>query len=85
VIFPSIIKNAPPDVQQLISVPHGSDTKELHSGKGTLVFQSSNLDPLGEIPIVQIMKSEYSVSDLVLDYGEVLFDYLKEISPAEKQ
>jgi acetoacetate decarboxylase len=84
-IFPSIIKDAPPDVKQLVSVPPGSSTKEYYSGKGSLVFQSSDLDPLGEIPVVEILNSGFSVEDLVLDHGEVLFDYLKEGGAAEKK
>jgi len=77
-VFPSILQNAPPDVKQIVSIPSGSDTKRLHSGKGTLAFQSSRFDPLGDIPILEIIKSEFAATDLVLDYGEVLFDYLKE-------
>ena len=71
-------------MKQLVAVPPGSQAKEYYSGKGNLVLKSSDLDPLGEIPILEILNIGFSVEDLVLDHGEVLLDYLKESGTAKK-
>jgi acetoacetate decarboxylase len=84
-IIPSIIKGAPPDVKQLVSVPPGSQAKEYYSGKGNLVLKSSDLDPLGKIPILEILNIGFSVEDLILDHGEVLLDYLEEGGTTKKK
>ena len=62
--------------------PPGSEHKEIQAGKGTLVFQSSSFDPLGEIPFLGILQSQYPVENLVLDSGEFLFDYRKKSATA---
>jgi acetoacetate decarboxylase len=36
------------------------------------------MDPLGNIEIVKILGAQYSISDFVMNYGEVLHDYLTE-------
>jgi acetoacetate decarboxylase len=76
-IIPSAKKNAPPDVLQLTSAITISEKKELARGSATLAFQSSPADPLGKIPVLDIIGGEQSIEDMSLDFGEVLFDYLK--------
>ena len=83
-LIPSVKKGAPPDVKLLTSLMLKSKTKELHRGKATLEFQSSAQDPLGEIPVSQILQSEYVVSDFVMGYGDVIYDYLAEESAEKK-
>lgn len=75
-VIPSVKKDHPPDVLQLTSTTLISRKKELYGGKATLAFNSSTADPLGNIPVLEILKGELSTEDASLDYGEVLFDYL---------
>jgi acetoacetate decarboxylase len=75
-IIPSVRKNYPPDVLQLTSAGGSSSKKELWRGKAALSFSSSPNDPLGNIPILDVICGEQSIEDMSLDYGEVLVDYL---------
>jgi len=50
--------------------------KELYRGKATLAFNSATADPLGSIPVLEIISGEQSIEDMSLDCGDVLFDYL---------
>jgi acetoacetate decarboxylase len=75
--IPSVKKNAPPDVMQLTSTVIDYKAKELYKGNATLELGSSSVDPLDKIPILQIVRAEYVVMDGVLDYGDVLYDYLE--------
>lgn len=78
-IIPSVKKDSPPDVMQLTSAMNtDSKTKELYNYKASVKFGSSPMDPLEDIEIVQILGAQYSVSDFVMNYGEVLHDYLAE-------
>lgn len=78
-IIPSVEKNSPPDVMQLTSARNSeSKTKELYNCKASLEFGSSPMDPLGTIEIVEILGAQYKVTDFVMNYGEVLHDYLAE-------
>jgi len=77
-LIPSVKKNAPPDVMQLTSTLVNSASKELHKGKATLEFSSSPSDPLGKIKVIKIVNATYTVNDFLLDYGDVLYDYLAE-------
>jgi acetoacetate decarboxylase len=78
-LIPSVKKNAPPDVMQLTSTLIESEMKELYTGSATLELGSSVSDPLGEIPILEILKGRYTVDDSTLGYGDVIYDYLTEI------
>ena len=78
-LIPSVKKDAPPDVMQLTSLLfEDSETKELQKGTSTLKFGSSDADPLGDIPIVEVLGGSYSVGDFTLGFGDVIFDYLHE-------
>jgi len=74
--IPSVKKNAPPDVMQLTSTTSESRVKELYKGKATLEFGSLSADPLGKIPILEIVRADYTVFDGTMHYGEVIHDYL---------
>ncbi len=76
--IPSVSKNAPPEVMQLTSYLQENKLKELQNGKSTLELGSTSVDPLGEIPILGIVRAEYMVIDGTVDYGEVVYDYLKQ-------
>jgi acetoacetate decarboxylase len=78
-IIPSVEQDSPPDVMQLTSSMNtGNDTKELYNCKASVEFGSSAMDPLGKIEIVEIVGAQFSVSDFVMNYGNVLHDYLAE-------
>lgn len=78
-IIPSVKKNSTPDVMQLTSaINTGSKTNELYNCKASVKFGSSPMDPLGNIEIVKVMGAQYRISDFVMNYGEVLHDYLAE-------
>lgn len=76
--IPSVKKGAPPDVAQLTSTVIDYKARELYKGIGTLELGTSSIDPLGKIPVLQIMGGEYVVMDGVLNYGDVLYDYLNQ-------
>jgi acetoacetate decarboxylase len=76
--IPSVKRNAPPDVMQITSYLQENKLKELYKGKATLELGSSSIDPLGKIPIVEIVRAEYMVVDGTVDYGDVIYDYLRQ-------
>jgi len=83
-IIPSVEKGAPPDVKQITStVIRDKKIHELYKGTGTFVFKSGEFDPLGDIPVLEIVSGSYSIGDLIFDYGKVIYDYLKK--PSEKK
>jgi acetoacetate decarboxylase len=63
---------------QITSYLQENKLKELYKGKATLELGSSSIDPLGKIPIVEIVRAEYMVVDGTVDYGDVIYDYLKQ-------
>jgi acetoacetate decarboxylase len=75
-VIPSARRNAPPDVLQLTSMPHCVQTSELYQGPGTLEFGPHPFEPLGNIPILEIVGAQLEVQDMMLDYGEIAIDYL---------
>ena len=76
--IPSVKKNAPPDVMQLTSFMQVNTLKELYKGKAILQLGGTSVDPLGDIPVLEIVKAELMVIDGTVDYGEVIHDYLKQ-------
>jgi acetoacetate decarboxylase len=78
-LIPSVKVNAPPDVMQLTSTLIDTEMKELYTGSATLKLGFSVSDPLGEIPILEILEGRYTVDDMILGYGDVIYDYLTEI------
>jgi acetoacetate decarboxylase len=76
-LIPSVKKNAPPDVMQLTSmIPRDAEMTKLLSGEAKLVLGSTPSSPLGKIPVRKITSCLYTESGFVLDYGEVVHDYL---------
>jgi acetoacetate decarboxylase len=63
---------------QLTSTLMDSETKELYTGSATLRFDSSASDPLGDIPIVEILGGRYTMDNFTLGFGDVIYDYLTE-------
>jgi acetoacetate decarboxylase len=76
-LIPSVKKGAPPDVKQLTStVSRDVKTHVVRGGVGKIALDSIPSDPLGSIPVVEIVSLGYQEQDFVLDYGEVVLDYL---------
>lgn len=54
----------------------GDNRKEILLGDVKLNLASTDKDPLGKIPIHEIVSSTYTVGDITLGHGEVIHDYL---------
>ncbi|HEX9023756.1 MAG TPA: acetoacetate decarboxylase family protein [Geobacteraceae bacterium] len=75
---PSATRATAYDVKQLTTaVLRDEMTREVHPGDVTLRLGSTPYDPLAEIPLLQIVSSFYFTGGFVLDYGRVVYDYLK--------
>ena len=77
-MIPSVKRGCPPDVMQITATTVSTVKRELYRGSASLAFDSTPSDPLGRLPIVEILGGEFTLNDFVLDYGDVIFDYLKE-------
>ncbi len=77
-LIPSVKKKHPPDVLQLTSTTVISKKKAFYKRKATLALNSAPADPLGSLPVLEIISGEQSIEDASLDCGDVLFDYLAE-------
>ncbi|MFC1635807.1 acetoacetate decarboxylase family protein [Planctomycetota bacterium] len=76
-LIPSVKKDALPDVMQLTSMtPRDEKVTKLRSGEATLVLVSTPFSPLGKIPVRKITDCLYTESGFIMDYGEVVHDYL---------
>jgi acetoacetate decarboxylase len=65
------------DIRQINTCRVRDDNrKEILEGQADLRLRSTNDNPLGDIPIKNIVSSVYTVGDIVLDQGEVIYDYL---------
>ena len=78
-LIPSVKKNALPDVMQLTSTVIESEMQEMYTGSATLKLGSSASDPLGDIPILAVLEGRFTVDDITLGYGDVIYDYLTDI------
>lgn len=78
-VIPSVEEGAPPDVMQLTATTMGNPrVTELRPGVGTLSFGSTPVDPLGSIPVLEILGASCYEYGFTLDYGKVIHDYLAE-------
>jgi acetoacetate decarboxylase len=76
---PSVKGAGAHDVKQLTTaVLRDEINKEVRPGDATLRLGSTPSDPLGKIPVLEIVNSLYFIGGFVLDYGRVAHDYLKE-------
>ena len=65
------------DVRRLNTCKVRNDhRKEIREGRADLALASTAKNPLGEIPVTQVVSSVYTVGDILLDRGEVIHDYL---------
>ncbi len=67
------------DVRQLTTaVWRNRVNSVVNPGKATLRLGSTASDPLGLIPVLEVVSSTYTVGGFILDYGEIVYDYLAE-------
>ncbi|ARN74122.1 hypothetical protein BST96_08300 [Oceanicoccus sagamiensis] len=50
--------------------------KEIWEGQADLSLASTVQNPLADIPVEEVISSVYTVGDIILDQGEMIFDYL---------
>jgi acetoacetate decarboxylase len=75
--IPSVTGSPPYDVNQLTTaVLRDSVNSEVRPGMATLHLRSTPSDPLNMIPVLEIVSGVYVIGGFVLDYGEVIYDYL---------
>jgi len=67
------------DVNQITSsTMKDMKVEKLIPGQGKIAFGSSQMDPLGKIPVISIQNASFLVWDSVLDYDGILYNYLTE-------
>jgi len=67
------------DVKQLTTaIIRDGVSSEVYPGEVTLHLGSTALNPLEMIPVLEIVSGVYTIGGFVLDYGEVVYDYLAE-------
>lgn len=65
------------DVRQINTCRVRDDhRKEIQEGQAELTLTSTTKNPLGDIPVNNIVSSVYTVGDIILDRGEVIHNYL---------
>jgi acetoacetate decarboxylase len=75
--IPSAEGSSTYDVKRLTTaVIRGGMDSEVRPGEATLRLGSTASDPLGSIPVLEVVSGVYTVGGFVLDYGEVVHDYL---------
>lgn len=77
-LIPSVKQGAPPDVMQLTATLTEGTTQVLYRGPTTLTLGTSPNDPLGNIPVLEIVQGGFSVGVMTLGFGDVAYDYLTE-------
>jgi acetoacetate decarboxylase len=76
-IIPSVKKDAPPEVWQLVSTTNtGNKTKELWNCTASFKLGTSAQDAWGDIKVLEIVGAQFVVDDFDMNYGEVVHDYL---------
>ena len=60
------------------AVIRGGMDSEVRPGEATLRLGSTASDPLGMIPVLEVVSGVYTIGGFVLDYGEVVHNYLTE-------
>ncbi len=75
--IPSVTGPSALDVRQLTTaVLRDERCTEMRPGEATLRLGSTALDPLGSIPILELVNAFYIKGGFVLDHGRIVHDYL---------
>jgi acetoacetate decarboxylase len=75
-LVPSGEAGGDPDVCQLTRTQQTHSSSGFRTGTGTLVFGSTQSDPLADIPINGIVDVVTYYADVSLPFGQVVWDYL---------
>jgi len=74
---PSVTGGSMYDVKHLTtSVLRDEQNTDVRPGKATIRLGSTESDPLGRIPVLEIVSGVYYIGGFALDYGRVVYDYL---------
>jgi acetoacetate decarboxylase len=77
-IIPSATMGKPPAVAQLTrTIPSNRVVKRAINGTAKLELRSGPGDPLGTIPVLQVLGAQLSTTDMDLTGADVVHDYLK--------
>jgi acetoacetate decarboxylase len=75
--IPSVTGPSLFDVKQLVTaVLRDEIQQEVRPGDATLRLGSTAADPLERIPVLEIVQGVYFTGGFVLDYGQIVHDYL---------
>ena len=75
--IPSVSLKSPPDVDQLtLTTLTNVVVDEVHAGPATLSFGASPADRLADVPIARVTGGWFFQSEMTLEDGQVLHDYL---------
>lgn len=67
------------EIKRLTTCKVTNDVRhQVSTGKGTLSLGSTQRDPLGSIPILEIVDVTCTRGDLTLNYGRTLYDYFEQ-------
>jgi acetoacetate decarboxylase len=74
---PSVTGGSMYDVKRLTTaVLRDEMNSEMRPGKATLRLGSTASDPLGMIPVLEVVSGVYYIGGFAIDYGRVVYDYL---------
>lgn len=74
---PSVTGGSMYDVKHLTTaVLRDEQNTDVRPGKATIRLGSTESDPLGGIPVLEIVSGVYYIGGFALDYGRVVYDYL---------
>jgi acetoacetate decarboxylase len=77
--IPSAKGSSTYDVKQLTTaVIRGGMDRKVRPGEATLRLGSTESDPLGMVSVLEVVRGVYTIGGFVLDYGEVVHNYLAE-------
>lgn len=76
--IPSLRKGGPPDVLQLTATRTSYTVKQCWRGKAALELNAWPTEPTGDIPVVKILSANYMLLEGAIDYGDVIYDYLRD-------
>ena len=77
-MIPSVQEPSAYDVKQLTTAVLRDEVRqEMYPGEGTLKLGSTESDPLGKIPVLEIEACSFFTGGFVLDYGRVVYNFLE--------
>ena len=76
--IPSVNLRNEYDVRQITSIEHANYTiDEQFLGNASLKFGSTQVDPLDQIPVLEVINGRFEINNFTMMEGEVLHNYLQ--------